>query len=102
MNIGTFTKDSKGFTGKIGTFGFVADVVMAPVQSSAKGPEFTIQANGGEIGIAWNKTSREGKEYISVLFKGPLFPKGIWAALFETKTPGTFNLVWDEPKKDEA
>ena len=101
MNIGTLTRDGKGFTGKIGTFGFIANVTLAPL-TNENGPAYTVQANGGELGIAWNKTSREGKEYISVLFKGPLFPKGIWAAIFESKTPGTFNLVWDEPKKDEA
>jgi uncharacterized protein (DUF736 family) len=104
MNIGTFKKSGKNLEGSISTFGaqFPA-VTFEAITKTGNGPDYRITTpEGGELGAAWQKTSGDGNtNYLSVTFKGPLLPKPINAALFETKKAGTHNLVWDEPKKQQ-
>jgi len=105
MNIGTFTKDQQGIlTGSIHTFGAQFDgVTFDPTAATAgNAPDYTLKAKGCDLGAAWEKTGKDsGKPYLSVSLKGPLLPATIYAALLENeKKPGTFALVWNEPKKD--
>jgi uncharacterized protein (DUF736 family) len=104
MIIGTFTKSNNDLTGSISTFGAqFPEVTFEAITKNGNGPDFVIHANGSELGAAWKKVSQDGKKnYISVSFKGPLLTKDVYAAMFETKTPGSYALVWDELKKDEA
>jgi len=45
-----------------------------------------------DIGAAWEKTSREGRDYISVKLDDPSFPAAIYATLSETGTAGEYAL----------
>jgi uncharacterized protein (DUF736 family) len=47
-----------------------------------------------DIGAAWKKTSREGRDYISVTLDDPSFPAAIYATLSETETAGEYALIW--------
>ena len=58
-------------------------------------PNYRIQAAGGyDIGAAWKKTSREGRDYISVKLDDPNFPAPVYATLSETDTAGEYTLIW--------
>jgi uncharacterized protein (DUF736 family) len=103
MIIGTFKKTKDGFTGNISTFGAqFPEVTFEKIEAKGKGPNYIIHtAEGGELGAAWEKTSGEGKTYLSVSFKGPLLSQPINAALASLdKSPV---LVWSEPReRDDA
>jgi uncharacterized protein (DUF736 family) len=103
MNIGTFTKNEAGeIVGQISTFGAQFDgVAFERIAKSGNGPDYVVTTDQGELGAAWEKTSEKGNKYLSVSLKGPFLDKPVNAALLEsTKEPGTFALVWNEPKKD--
>jgi uncharacterized protein (DUF736 family) len=104
MIIGTFTKGKKGITGSITTFGAALDnVSFRPIEASGNGPDYVVEANGAELGAAWEKTSKAGGKYLSVGFKGPFLSGQVYAALVEsTKTSGTYSLLWSEPKEADA
>ena len=98
MIIGTFTKTKDGFTGKISTFGAqFSEVTFEKIEAKGNGPNYIIHAGEGELGAAWEKTSSEGKTYLSVSFKGPLLSAPINAALASLdKSPV---LVWSEKRE---
>jgi uncharacterized protein (DUF736 family) len=102
MNIGTFTKQANGdFHGSIVTIGVVFQAVaLEKINStSPNAPAYIVTVDGGELGAAWIKTSKEGKEYLSVSLKGPFVTKPVYAALVESeKAPGNFALLWSETK----
>ena len=50
--------------------------------------------HNADIGAAWKKTSREGRDYISVKLDDPSFPAAIYATLSETETAGEYALIW--------
>tara|TARA_B110001454_G_scaffold213967_2_gene233040 strand:+ start:1774 stop:2289 length:516 start_codon:yes stop_codon:yes gene_type:complete len=94
--IGTFTVNSKGeFTGVIKTLTLNTKATLRPVEKDGeKSPDFRISAANMDIGAAWKKTSREGRDYISAKLDDPSFPAPIYATLSETDTPGEYALIW--------
>ena len=50
--------------------------------------------HNADIGAAWKKTSREGRDYISVTLDDPSFSAAIYATLSETETAGEYALIW--------
>lgn len=105
MNIGQFKRDDKGFiAGSIASpFGILRGVSFEPIQQKGNGPDYIVTTDAGELGAAWKKTSKNGNAYLSVSLRSPFLPAPVNAALLEsTREPGTFALVWDEPKKDDA
>lgn len=65
-----------------------------------KGPDFRIFAATTEFGAAWKKTSREGRNYLSVKLDDPSFAAPIYASLVETDTEGDFALIWSRRAAD--
>lgn len=105
MIIGQFTKNENGFiVGSYATpFGTVHGVSFEPITQKDNGPTHRMTVDNGELGAAWTKTSAKGNEWLSVKISSPFLPAPIHCALLEsTRNPGTYNLVSDEPKKDEA
>lgn len=94
--IGTFTANSKGeFTGIIRTLTLNTKAVCRPVEKDGeKSPDFRVSAADMDIGAAWKKTSREGRDYISFKLDDPSFPAPIYATLSETDTAGEYALIW--------
>lgn len=94
--IGTFTANSKGeFTGVIKTLMLNIKATLRPVEKEGeKSPDFRISAANMDIGAAWKKTSREGRDYISVKLDDPSFQAPIYATLSETGTAGEYALIW--------
>ncbi|MBD3817420.1 DUF736 domain-containing protein [Brevundimonas diminuta] len=94
--IGTFTANDKGgFTGVIKTLTLNTKAGFRPVEKeSDKAPDFRVSAADMDIGAAWKKTSREGRDYISVKLDDPNFPAPVYATLSETDTAGEYTLIW--------
>ena len=94
--IGTFTANSKGeFTGVIKTLTLNTKTTLRPVEKEGeKSPDFRISTADMDIGAAWKKTSREGRDYISVKLDDPSFPAPVYATLSETDTAGEYALIW--------
>ncbi|MDO7836306.1 DUF736 domain-containing protein [Sphingobium sp. HBC34] len=94
--IGTFTANSKGeFTGVIKTLILNTKAVFRPITKDGdKSPDFSVSTADMDIGAAWKKTSREGRDYTSVKLDDPTFPAPIYATLSETETAGEYTLIW--------
>ena len=94
--IGTFTANSKGeFTGVIKTLTLNTKATLRPVDKDGeKSPDFRISTADMDIGAAWKKTSREGRDYISAKLDDPSFPAPVYATLSESDTAGEYVLIW--------
>lgn len=94
--IGTFTANSKGeIAGVIKTLTLNTKASFRPVEKeSDKAPDFRVSTSDMDIGAAWKKTSREGRDYISVKLDDPSFPAPVYATLSETDTAGEYALIW--------
>jgi uncharacterized protein (DUF736 family) len=92
MIIGTFKKTELKLSGSLSAYLGGSKVTFL---SNNKGPDFTlIDQMGCELGLAWRRTSKAGKEYISVKLDSPNWPAPINAALFADAN-GHHRLVWD-------
>ncbi|MCP4560169.1 MAG: DUF736 family protein [Bosea sp.] len=53
-----------------------------------------------EFGAAWQKTSTEGRDYLSVKLDDPSFPAAIYATLIEVEGTDGLQLIWSRPTRD--
>ena len=93
--IGTFTANGDTFTGAVRTLTLnVKASFRVAEKETDKAPDYRVHANTVEFGAAWKKTSREGRDYLSVKLDDPSFPAPIYASLVETDTAGEYALIW--------
>jgi len=94
--IGTFTQAANcSFTGTIKTLTLNAKATLRPIdKESDKAPDYRLAVGSVECGAGWKKTSREGREYISVKLDDPSFPAPIYATMSETDSAGEYALIW--------
>ncbi|WP_306839077.1 DUF736 domain-containing protein [Neorhizobium huautlense] len=99
--IGTFTTADYGFSGSIRTLALNVKARIARVENpSDKGPHFRIYAGNVELGAAWQKTSGEGRDFLSVKLDDPSFPAPIYATLVEIEGEDGLQLIWSRPNRD--
>ena len=99
--IGTFTATGNGFTGTVRTLALNAKARFVRIETpSDKGPHFRIYAGNVELGAAWQKTSNEGRGYLSVKLDDPSFPAPIYATLVEVEGEADLQLIWSRPSRD--
>ena len=72
---GTFTKTNAGFTGTIQTVGLKAKVAITPIEKrSDSAPDYRVFVGKVEIGAGWARTSKGGREFVSLNLNDPSFP----------------------------
>jgi uncharacterized protein (DUF736 family) len=99
--IGSFTSNGDGFNGTIKTLNLnVKAKMVRPERPSEKGPAFRILAGTVEFGAAWQKTSDEGRDYLSVKLDDPSFPAPIYANLIEVEGTHGLQLIWSRPTRN--
>ena len=98
--IGTFTSTGTGFSGAIKTLNLNVKARIARVENpSDKGPHFRIYAGNVDY-AAWQKTSEQGRDYLSVKLDDPSFPAPIYATLSEVEGEDGLQLIWSRPNRD--
>jgi len=99
--IGSFTKTDTGFSGSVKTLTLnVKATFRADEKENDKAPDYRIFAGTTEFGAAWKKTSREGRDYISVKLDDPSFPAPIYASLVEAEDGKGHALIWSRRTGD--
>jgi uncharacterized protein (DUF736 family) len=99
--IGTFTSTGTGFNGAIKTLNLNVKARFERIENpSDKGPQFRIFSGAVELGAAWQKTSIEGRDYLSVKLDDPSFPAPIHATLVEVEGEDGLQLIWSRPNRD--
>jgi uncharacterized protein (DUF736 family) len=104
-NIGSFKKVGGEFQGEIITLGLHAKgVSFVPETQRANGvaPTHRIFFGRAEIGAAWTKRSKEGRDYLSVKLDDPSFDAPIYASLFVVRNGDGFVLTWSRSRKPNA
>ena len=94
--IGTFTRNGNEYKGSIITLSVQAKNVRIVPEDNAgneKAPSHRLLAGDVAFGAAWKKTSREGRDYLSIKLDDPSFAAPVYASLTETEQ-GTYALIW--------
>ena len=106
--IGTFTRETTGFVGRIQTVTLSLDVVLVPAEMSdaEHAPDYRIHQGddeGPEIGAGWKRSGERAGEFISLVIDDPALPQPIRANLFRTDDAGSiWSLHWNRPSKRNA
>lgn len=99
--IGSFQKSGEGFVGTIKTLSLKAKAEIKPAErSNEKAPNYRVFANQAEIGAVWKKTSKEGRDYLSVKLDDPGWPHPVYASLIEAEDGKAHNLIWSRSNGD--
>jgi uncharacterized protein (DUF736 family) len=96
-NIGTFKKTATGYTGEIVTMSLQkknVQLIAEEANDNENAPSHRVFVGRAEIGAGWTKTSKEGRDYLSVKLDDPSFAAPIYASLFDDEDGKTFNLIW--------
>lgn len=103
--IGHFTRDKSGFTGRIQTLFFTHDLSLVPAESSdaENAPDFRVHlgdADGPEIGAGWKRIGEKAGEYVSLVIDDPALQQPIRANLFQSgDDKSAWVLNWNRPPK---
>lgn len=106
--IGQFTRETSGFTGRIETFTLFRDIAILPADPSdaENAPDYRIHARddgaeetGPEIGAGWKRTGERAGEYVALLIDDPALPQPIRANLFlDDEAGNAWSLHWSRPR----
>jgi uncharacterized protein (DUF736 family) len=101
-NIGTFKKSGdNGYNGEIVTMSLQKkNVTIVPEGPSENenAPSHRVFVGAAEIGAAWSKSTKEGRDYLSIKLDDPSFIAPIFASLFADDDGKTFNLIWSRAR----
>jgi uncharacterized protein (DUF736 family) len=91
--IGSFIREQTGFSGTIETLTCDAPVRIEPVaKPSAHAPDYRLYRGASEVGAAWSKKAKNGREYLAVTLDDPAFGKPVAARL--VAAGAGYALVW--------
>lgn len=104
--IGSFTRETTGFVGRIQTFTLSREVTLVPVEQlgAENTPDYRLHsggADGPEIGAGWKRTGEKAGEYIALVIDDPALPQPIHANLFRDGE-AAWSLHWSRALKREA
>ena len=102
-NIGTFKKSGDtNYTGEIVTMSLQkknVTIVAEEASENENAPSHRVFVAKAEIGACWQKTSNEGRDYLSVKLDDPSFTAPIFANLFDDEDGKSFNLIWSRARR---
>ena len=103
-NIGTFKKSANGnYTGEIVTMSVQKKNVTITAEEPSdneNAPTHRVFLARADIGAGWAKTSKEGRDYLSIKLDDPSFNSPIFASLFADEDGKTFNLIWSRGRSN--
>ncbi|MDX3926710.1 MAG: DUF736 domain-containing protein [Shinella sp.] len=105
--IGQFTREGSGFTGRVHTLTLYRELTIVPADPSdaENVPDFRVHHgadDGPEIGAGWKRTGEKAGEYLSILLDDPALPQPIRANLFRDDDAGSsWSLHWTRLKPRE-
>jgi uncharacterized protein (DUF736 family) len=70
--------------------------LRAAESENKNAPNFRVFAGETELGAAWNKTSKAGRDYVLVKLDDPSFPAPIYANLIDADDG--YSLIWSRPE----
>ena len=100
-NIGTFKKSGNDYRGEIVTMSLQkknVTIVAETASDKENAPSHRVFVAKAEIGAAWAKTSKEGRDYLSIKLDDPSFNAPIFASLFADEDGKAFNLIWSRAR----
>ena len=100
-NIGTFKKSGNDYTGEIVTMSLQKKGVTIVAESPSdneNAPSHRVFISRAEVGAAWQKSTKEHREYLSIKLDDPSFNAPIFASLFADEDGKTFNLIWSRAR----
>ncbi|WP_439527578.1 DUF736 domain-containing protein [Pannonibacter sp.] len=107
--IGQFTREKSGFSGRIHTLTLYREVSIVPAEPSdaENAPDYRILHGGDdgapEIGAGWKRTGEKAGDYVSLLIDDPAFAQPFRANLFQNgDDDSSWSLHWNrQPKRGE-
>ena len=102
--IGTFTRETSGFVGRIHTLTLFSEVTVVPTEPSEaeNAPDYRIHHGGDdgpEIGAGWKRTGEKAGEYIALVIDDPGLAQPIRANLFRDDDAGSaWSLHWSRQR----
>ena len=101
--IGSFKKSGNAeFEGEIVTLSVQAKgvrIVPEANRTSDNAPSHRVFVGRVQIGAAWSKRAKEGRDYLSVKLDDPSFNTPIYANLLDDEGGETFSLIWSRGRK---
>jgi uncharacterized protein (DUF736 family) len=101
-NIGTFKKSGEnGYVGEIVTMSLQkknVTIVAEEASENENAPSHRVIISKADVGACWQKTSKEGRDYLSIKLDDPSFTAPIFASLFADDDGKTFNLIWSRAR----
>ncbi len=103
--IGQFTRNRCGFSGRIQALGIDAELAIIPAEPSdaENGPDYRVLLGGEdgvEAGAGWKHVGERAGEYVSVQLDSPLFTRPLRVNLFRSGDDGNaWGLHWTRPTK---
>ncbi|RWL93217.1 MAG: DUF736 domain-containing protein [Mesorhizobium sp.] len=103
--IGQFTRGNSGYSGRIQTLSFDAELVLVPAEHSdaENAPDYRIHlgnADGPEVGAGWKRTGEKAGDYVSLQLDDPALTQPIRANLFQSgDDKSAWVLNWNRPAK---
>ena len=103
--IGRFTREESGFSGRIHTLTLYRDLTLVPVEPSESGnaPDYRLHQGNDEgpaIGVGWKRTGKRAGHFIALVIDDPALPHSIRANLYRDDDGGTsWSLHWIRPTK---
>ncbi|MFC2254055.1 DUF736 domain-containing protein [Labrys portucalensis] len=102
--IGQFTREKKGFAGRIHTLFLNTELAILPAEpnEAENTPDYRLHVGGDdgpEIGAGWKRTSEKAGAFISLIIDDPALPQPIRANLFQAGGDKTsWSLHWSRPR----
>ncbi|MES0174459.1 DUF736 domain-containing protein [Mesorhizobium sp. M0006] len=102
--IGDFTSNQTGYSGRIRTLSLDLDVVIVEAEASDtdNAPDYRVHAgseDGPAIGAGWKRSGEKAGDFVSIQIDDPTFTQPFRANLFQSGADKkSWSLQWSRPR----